>query len=183
MTARKEAPKNMEVSPSAKASLDKPNMVNRRKAPRGLVEEPPPTSQDKSMEFSMVAVEGLTPDEIAMIGKRREKLAKSKAKRQETAALTGVRADYPSLGNAWSNDLVMNIMRSVQSRLLALQWKKVVWQMRVKKAVEIEGHGKLKWRRNPRWISLMIGAEVATLWGHFGAMRQKMRAPDVVPRC
>ena len=89
MTVRKEAPKNMELSPSAKASLDKPNMVNRRKAPRGLMEEPPPlpltaTSQDKPMEFSMVAVEGLTPDEIAMIGKRREKLAKSKAKRQET---------------------------------------------------------------------------------------------------
>ena len=27
-----------------------------------------------------------------------------------------------------------------------------------------------------------IGNEVATLWGHFGAMRQKIRAPDVVPR-
>lgn len=61
-------------------------------------------------------------------------------------ALTASRADYPSLKNARSDDLVMNIMKSVESRLLALQWKKMVWQ------------GKMRWKRNPRWLSLMISA-------------------------
>lgn len=77
----------------------------------------------------------------------------------------------------------MNIKKSVESRLLVLQWKKLVWQLRVRNAIQEEGHGKMRWKRNPRWLSLMIGNEVATLWGHFGAMRQKIRAPEVIPRC
>lgn len=187
LVARKQAPQNMEVNTEASKSLEEPRLGARRRSLRGAASDPvtvPLTpGRETPAELSLVAVEGLTAEEMAMIGKRREKLAKSKAKRQETAALTGSQADYPSLGNAWSSDLVTNIMRSVESRLLALQWKKMVWQLRVKLAVEKEGHGKLRWKRNPRWISLMIGTEVAALWGHFGAMRQKLRAPDVVQRC
>lgn len=106
-------------------------------------------------QVDMVAVEGLTPDEItiSVLGQCMEQRPGDEHHEE--------RAESPSSSTVEEGGLADAC----------------------EKAVEIEGHGKLKWRRNSRWISLMIGTEVATLWGHFGAMRQKMRAPDVVPRC
>lgn len=122
----------------------------------------------------MVTAAGLTTEEMAIITKRREKQAASKAKVKETKALTGIRADYPSLSNAWSEDPVINVMCSVQSRLRTFIWKKFVWLLRVRNAIHIESKGKAAWRRNHRWLAMLFSKEIAALWGHFGAMRQKM---------
>ena len=112
-----------------------------------------------------------------LISKRRKKQRASKAKAQEVKALTGQRADYPSLSNLWSYELGLNIAASTTSRMRTWCWKKFVWMARIKKAVEKEGDR--RWKRNPRWLSMLLGKEVAFLFGHFGSMRQKLQAPEM----
>lgn len=119
----------------------------------------------------------LTTEERNMIARRRERQQEVSRKKAHQAALTGEGANYPSLSTVWSNDLVTNIMRSTQSRLLTFQWKKMVWQLRVRAAVAEESRGRAQWKRNPRWLDMLIGKEIAALWGHFGSMRQKLQPP------
>ena len=113
-----------------------------------------------------------------MIQKRRTKLAASAKKRIENKALTGIQADYPSLSNCWSEDLTFNILRSTQSRLVTFMWKKLVWQLRVREAINVESKGKAKWKPNPRWQAYLLSFEVAALWGHLGTVRQRLRSSD-----
>ncbi|CAE7238450.1 TY4B-J, partial [Symbiodinium sp. CCMP2456] len=115
------------------------------------------------------ATQGLTSEEIHMLNKRRAKQAASKARAVQKKALTGVHAEYPSLSHAWSNEVALNLVASTASRMRTYLWKKLVWQARVKAAVEAEGNR--RWKRNPRWLSMLLGKEVAFLFGHFGAMR------------
>jgi len=84
------------------------------------------------------------------------------------------------LSNVYSDDLACNVMRSTCSRLRTYLWKKLLWQMRVKEAVKIESKGRANWKRNPRWLNLLLSYEVASLWGHFGAMRQRLRSSDFI---
>ena len=84
-------------------------------------------------------MQGLTTDEITMLNKRRAKQAASKARAVQKKALTGVHADYPSLSHAWSNEVALNLVASTASRMRTYLWKKLVWQIRIKRAVEAEG--------------------------------------------
>ncbi|CAE7461836.1 unnamed protein product [Symbiodinium necroappetens] len=102
--------------------------------------------------------------------------AASRAKVQQTRALTGVYADYPSLSNAWSYEVGLNTVASVASRMRTYLWKKLLWQIRVKRAIEQDGDR--RWKRNPRWLSHLFAKEIGSLWGHFGAMRQKLNNPE-----
>ena len=76
-----------------------------------------------------------------------------------------------------SYELGLNIAASTHSRMRTWCWKKFVWMVRVKLAVEKEGDR--RWRRNPRWLAQLLGKEVAALWGHFGSMRQRMHSSDM----
>lgn len=118
----------------------------------------------------------LTEKEKETILKKREKTGRAEAKRIESKALTGIRADYPSLSHEWSAEVPFNVVGSVKSRMLAFMWKKVVWQLRMKQAVETTFPG-ARWKKNKKWLSMLFGKEVAAMWGHFGAMRQRLHAP------
>jgi len=128
-----------------------------------------------SPEWDMISE--LTQEEKQIIAKRRTKTAATKAKRATQAALTGEAADFPSLSHVWSSEMAMNMVFSLASRMRVFLWKKLLWQLRVKDAVERTMKG-ARWKRNPRWLSRLLGKEVAAVYGHYGAMRQKMNNPD-----
>lgn len=125
-------------------------------------------------------VNDLSPEEYQMIAKRRQKAAVAKSKRDGQKALTGEMADFPSLSHVWSNEVAYNMVFSLASRMKVFLWKKLLWQLRVKKAVEMTvGAQGARWKRNPRWLAKLLGKEVAAMWGHYGAMRQKLHNPEV----
>lgn len=174
-SSRKQAPAPMEVDqykrgPQAKA-LVAPTTTPRSATQRSLTRAQ--ASTDVPYVGNLVAAE-LDADEMRMIVRRRERQQEVMKKKANKAALTGLEAPYPSLSTAWSEDIGFNILRSVQSRLLTFQWKKMVWLVRIRDAVQQESQGRAVWKRNPRWIDLLLAREVAALWGHFGAMRQKL---------
>ena len=111
-----------------------------------------------------------------MIAKSRAKKSHAAAKRTEQAALTGQKADYPSLSHAWSAEVPFNMVASMRSRMVTFMWKKLTWQLRVKQALA-ETYPQARWKKNHRWLAMLLGKEVASLWGHLGAMRQQLRAP------
>lgn len=121
----------------------------------------------------------LTEAEKKMIAKSRAKKGHAAAKKKEQAALTGIQADYPSLSHTWSEDVAFNLVASVRSRMITFQWKKLFWQCRVRQALA-ETYPQARWKRNPRWLAMLLGKEVAALWGHLGAMRQRLHAPMAV---
>jgi len=59
-------------------------------------------------------------------------------------------------------------------------WKKLVWQLKVKEAVRAEFKGRATWKRNTKWLNYLLSYEIASPWGHFGAMRQRLRSSDFV---
>lgn len=69
----------------------------------------------------------------------------------------------------------LNLVGAIRSKML-----KLLWQARVKEAVETV-HAGARWKKNPRWLSQMYGKEVAWVWGHVGALRQKINSPQVYP--
>ena len=124
-------------------------------------------AQTATTRASMGEIPGLTAEEMEMVAKRRAKQAAAKTKAAQHRALTGEKADYPSLSQVWSWDVALNIAASTRSRMVTFGWKRFLWQLRVKRAVETEG-GK-RWKRNPRWLSHLLAREVGALWGHMGA--------------
>ena len=156
------------------------NTTTRRsgKINRGL-----PPSEDEGPGQRLVetdAIQGLTMQELQMVYKHREKEEEKAKKKMATAALTRWESRYPSLSNVWSDDLAFNILGSMRSRLRTYLWKKLVWQRRIKEAVHQESKGKAQWKRNTKWLNYLLSYEVASLWGHFGAMRQRLRSSDFV---
>ena len=98
---------------------------------------------------------------------------KKAGKRQETAALTGSKADFPTLSTEFSDDVTFNVMNSLRSQSLVFKWKLLLLLLRVKVAVEDPAATtRRRWKRNPRWIMHMHGRHLAALWGHLGAARQ-----------
>ena len=98
---------------------------------------------------------------------------KKSGKRQEQAALTGSKADFPTLSTEFSNDVTFNIMNSLRSQGLVFKWKLLLLMLRVKEAVEDPAaNPRRRWKRNPRWVMHMHGRHLAALWGHLGAARQ-----------
>jgi hypothetical protein len=100
---------------------------------------------------SSMGANDITAEEIALLEKRRARQLLSASKKVENKALTGVNADFPSLGAGWSHDPVFNILGSTRSRMIALKWKLWVWMLRVRAAVLIE-FPRARWKRNPRWL-------------------------------
>ena len=165
------------LSPMIPEQMEK-NTTTRRsgKINRGL-----PPSEDEGPGQRLVetdAIQGLTMQELQMVYKHREKEEEKAKKKMATAALTGWESRYPSLSNVWSDDLACNILKCFQSRMRTYLWKKVVWQLRVKEAIRVESKGQATWKRNVRWLNLLLSMEVASTWGHFGAMRQRLRSSD-----
>ena len=121
----------------------------------------------------------VTPEEINMVLKRRSRNQASVQKRKESRALTGWRADYPSLSHFWSEEVPFNMVGAMKSRTVTFMWKKLLWQLRAKEAVTQMIPG-ARWKKNPRWLAMLLGKEVATLFGHYGAMRQKMNSAEAL---
>ncbi|CAE7682647.1 RE2 [Symbiodinium necroappetens] len=76
---------------------------------------------------------------------------------------------FPSLSNKFSDDLVINLMLSLQGQLFAFKWKMFVWMVRIREAVRREFGSAAKWKRNPRWMMLLLGRQLGAMWGHLGA--------------
>ncbi|CAE7425559.1 psaC, partial [Symbiodinium necroappetens] len=87
-------------------------------------------------------------------------------------ALTDLAAPFPSLSNKFSEDVVINMMLSLQGKLFAFKWKTFLMMLRVKMAVNREMGPSVGWRRNPKWLMQLLGRECASIWGHMGAARQ-----------
>lgn len=156
-----------------------PSQTTPKRAPRSHRALPPSEDEPDNLEIvDTENIQGLTAEELKIIYKRRHDQETRAKQKVATQALTGWLAPYPSLSNVFSDDLACNVMRSTCSRLKTYLWKKLVWQLRVREAVKIESRGKATWKRNPRWLNLLLSYEVASLWGHFGAMRQRLRSAD-----
>ena len=106
-------------------------------------------------------------------------------------ALTDHDAPFPTLSTRFSDDVVINMMLSLQSKLFTFKWKLFLIMMRVKRGVEIEMAPATRWKRNPKWLMQMLGKECASMRGHLGAARQLcnshkllhlMQAPPPLPR-
>ena len=98
---------------------------------------------------------GLTTEELMLIAKRREKQEAAGTKKAGHASLTGDLAPFPSLGTRWSQDLPLNIAGSVKHRMMVRKWKELLWMTRIKQAVTLE-LPKARWKRNPRWLAMML---------------------------
>ncbi|CAE7261787.1 RE1 [Symbiodinium necroappetens] len=100
-----------------------------------------------------------------------------KTKTQRVRALTDLDADFPTLSNRYSDDVVINAALSLTCQMLTFKWKQFTWMLRVKRAVRMELGGSVRWRRNPRWLMMMFGRQLASMWGHLGAARQLCNDP------
>lgn len=118
----------------------------------------------------------LTEAEMKRIVKSREKRNVTRQKKEETMALSGLKADYPSLSHAYSLEVPFNIVECLRSRMITFMWKKLFWQARVKQAVEMSMPG-ARWKKNRRWLAGLLGKEIGSLYGHYGAMRQRLSSP------
>ncbi|OLQ08941.1 Transposon Ty4-H Gag-Pol polyprotein [Symbiodinium microadriaticum] len=100
----------------------------------------------------------LTTEEKQLLAKRRAKAAETRTKKAEGKALTGSLADYPSLSDRWSYDLGLNIAASMRARMITFAWKRFLWLLRVKQAVE-KSVPEGVWRRNRRWVASLLMKE------------------------
>ncbi|CAE7829188.1 unnamed protein product [Symbiodinium microadriaticum] len=171
---------SMPVDQEEKDPMTRKKPAGRRKL---LTPKPEGNAETTSNELAVPnadilppAMETLTPDEIQLLNKRRARAATAKTKAQARRALTGEQADYPSLSHVWANEVALNVACSVHSRMRTYLWKKFLWQLRVKAAIEKET-GK-RWKKNQRWLGLLFSREIAYFFGHFGAMRQKLNSPE-----
>lgn len=130
--------------------------------------------------LEQICVQELTPQEMARIAKSRAKAQQARAKREETKALTGQLAEYPTLSHSYSEEIPFNMVWRLKSKMVTLMWKKLLWQLRVKSAVERTVQG-ARWKKNPRWLAMLLGKEVAFWWGHFGSLRQRLHSPIALP--
>lgn len=109
----------------------------------------------------------LTPQERPKIAKARPRTQKTREKREQLKALTGQLAEYPTLSHSYSEEVPFNMIGCFRSRMVAFMWQKLVWQVRVKVAVERTMAGS-RWKKNLCWLAMLLGKEVAFWWGHFG---------------
>ncbi|CAE7240505.1 TY4B-J, partial [Symbiodinium sp. CCMP2592] len=158
MTFNKETTKDMELDAGDdRDRLRKPSQPRGARPKSAAASTSTPKTKAKDEEAAEFMAGGLTPEETAMIQKRREKQAASRAKAQDRKALTGELADYPSLSHCWSEELGLNIAGATASRMRTWCWKKLVWMVRIKSAVERDGDR--RWKRNRRWLAALLGKE------------------------
>lgn len=177
-----EAPRGRAMSTASGASFLPVERTTPKKQPKTKAKAAAsPAVEHYQLDLDeQITVEQLTPQEKAKIAKARARAAKSKAKREETKSLTGQLADYPTLSHSYSEEVAINMVGCFRNRMVIYLWKKLLWQLRVKDAVERTMAG-ARWKRNPRWLAMLLGKEVAFWWGHFGALRQRLHAPVALP--
>ena len=83
-------------------------------------------------EQEHITMEDLTEHERAKIAKARARAQKTRQKREQTKALTGQLADYPTLSHSYSEEVPFNMIGCFRSRMVVYMWKKLFWQIRVK---------------------------------------------------
>lgn len=66
-----------------------------------------------------INIQDLTPQEMARIAKSRAKAQQARVKREETRALTGVRADYPTLSRSYSEEIAFNMIWCLRSKMMS----------------------------------------------------------------
>ena len=91
--------------------------------------------------------------------------------REEEKKLTGQRSNFASIGGWLADDPIENMKLVLGSKLLTLQWKKLVWLLRARQAMRAE---RRQFRRHPRWLCGLFAKEVSWMWGHLGAARQAL---------
>lgn len=99
-------------------------------------------------------------------------------KKEQTLAVTGLNAEFPTLGMTVSHDAVFNMSWIIHGRLIVHKWKQLVWMVRVKDALAADGR---RFKRHPRWLALMFSREVAALWGHLGTTTKTLAGPRGPP--
>ncbi|CAE7341218.1 RE2, partial [Symbiodinium sp. KB8] len=130
-----------------------PKRTTRRESPgRAMVRVDPKASE--MLEATRVVTRGRASTEPP----EEEKIVKTRAAKGKGAmkvhALTDHVAPFPSLSNKFSDDVVINLMLSLQGQLFAFKWKTFVWMLRVKKAIRKE-FGQLC--NDPKIAHLMLG--------------------------
>jgi hypothetical protein len=128
--------------------------------------------------FHMEGDYEITEEERQILAKRREKMKATAEKQKQSKALTGSQANYPSLSHTWSKDVGLNIAGSVRARMVVFAWKRFLWMLRAKTAVE-RTFRDATWKRNRRWLASLLATETGSLFGHFGSMRQQLRNPEM----
>lgn len=103
---------------------------------------------------------------------------KTISKKEQLMAITGLNAEFPTLGMTLSADPVLNMSWTIHGRLLVHKWKQMVWMLRARAAVTAEGR---QYRRHPRWLAMMFAREVAALWGHLGGATRTLQGPRGPP--
>ena len=187
LVARKQAPQNMEVNTEASKSLEEPRLGARRRSLRGAASDPVTVPLTPGRETPGRAFpgggggldcggDGDDWQETREVGQVKGQKAGDRCLDRQSGGLSVV-------GQCMEQRPGDQHHEKCGESFVGAAMEKDGVATSCEAAVEKEGQGKLRWKRNPRWISLMIGTEVAALWGHFGAMRQKLRAPDVVQRC
>ena len=91
---------------------------------------------------------------------------KSLSKKEQVLAVTGLNAEFPTLGMTLSGDAVFNMSW--------VKWKQLVWMARARNALEAEGR---RYKRHPRWLAMMFSRETAALWGHLGGAVKTLQSP------
>ena len=154
------------------------------------------TRLDDSMEQEQATVKGATKggrkgqprasaaassapdDQQENKGKTSKVSTKSLSKKEQLLAVTGLNAEFPTLGMTMSGDPVFNMSWVIHGRLIVRKWKQMVWMVRARFALETEGK---RYRRHPRWLSMMFAREVAALWGHLGGAIKTLQGPRGPP--
>ncbi|CAE7202150.1 RE2, partial [Symbiodinium necroappetens] len=122
-----------------------PKRATRRESPsRAMVRVDPKASE--MLEATRVETRGRASTEPP----EEEKITKTRAAKGKGAmkvhALTDHVAPFPSLSNKFSDDVVINLMLSLQKQLFAFKWKTFVWMLRVKKAIRNEFGPEARWQ-------------------------------------
>ena len=105
---------------------------------------------------------------------RRAAARPAATRREQEKKLTGTAADFATLSANRSSDVVENTKLTIMAHLTTFQWKKFVWMLKARQAMQQEGR---RWTRNPRWLASLFGREMGWLWGHLGAARQALATP------
>ena len=143
----------------------------------GDYEEIPKAKNKKPSEKLDLLLEDAPPNPRGRASTTTSTGARPKTKTQRVRALTDLDADFPTLSNRYSDDVVINAALSLTCQMLTFKWKQFTWMLRVKRAVKMELGGSVRWRRNPRWLMMMFGRQLASMWGHLGAARQLCNDP------
>ncbi|CAE7216972.1 unnamed protein product [Symbiodinium sp. CCMP2592] len=91
-----------------------------------------------ALEAGDLVLEDLPPRPKARSSSTTTVTTKAKGQTQRVTALTDLQADFPTLPNRYSDDLVINVALSLTCQLLTFKWKQLVWMLRIRWDVEME---------------------------------------------